>query len=164
MRCDVSGKSSEVPRKQGPVTDSWPLETIAVQIPHTDYTFYYANQNYIKPAHNPFICRHILISLKKHSRQIRDKHKFISIAMMYSLTTMSITLAAIAAQASASIYPVSIPQGFFPGANDGVIGSWYRASAGQDATNGQSWCGYTYKNSDPIFAVVRLSSPSLRDT
>ncbi|KAJ4151551.1 hypothetical protein LMH87_012243 [Akanthomyces muscarius] len=73
--------------------------------------------------------------------------------MMYSLITMSITLAAIAAQASASIYPVSIPQGFFPGANNGVIGSWYRASAGQDATNGQSWCGYTYKNSDPIFAV-----------
>ncbi|OAA80115.1 hypothetical protein LEL_03601 [Akanthomyces lecanii RCEF 1005] len=66
---------------------------------------------------------------------------------------MSITLAAIAAQAYASIYPVSIPQGFFPGANNGVIGSWYRASAGQDATNGQSWCGYTYKNSDPIFAV-----------
>lgn len=83
---------------------------------------------------------------------------------MYPLIAVSITLAAVAAQAAASVYPVSVPQGFFPGSNNGVIGSWYRASAGQDATNGQSWCGYAYKDSDPIFAVVRLLSSLLRDT
>lgn len=35
-----------------------------------------------------------------------------------------------------------------------ALGHGYRALAGQDSTNGRSWCGYTYFNSDPIFAVV----------
>jgi hypothetical protein len=32
------------------------------------------------------------------------------------------------------------------------LGSWFRANHGQDNTNGNSWCGYGYSDSDPIFA------------
>ncbi|PRP86273.1 hypothetical protein PROFUN_05414 [Planoprotostelium fungivorum] len=32
------------------------------------------------------------------------------------------------------------------------IGSWFRASNSGDSTNGNSWCGYRYYNSDPVFA------------
>ncbi|KAK7221442.1 hypothetical protein V2G26_009445 [Clonostachys chloroleuca] len=56
-----------------------------------------------------------------------------------------------AVPAIADIYQVEAPAGFFPGPKSG-IGSWYRAAAGQDDTNGQSWCGYKYQNSDPVFA------------
>ena len=65
-------------------------------------------------------------------------------------------LAMLAASALADIYPVTVPSGpFNTGAHTG-IGSWYRASAGADSTNGKSWCGYAYYNSDPIFAPVRI--------
>jgi len=64
-----------------------------------------------------------------------------------------IALVILAASALADIHNVNTPQGFFEGPQTG-IGSWYRANAGADATNGKSWCAYTYYNSDPIFAVV----------
>jgi len=32
------------------------------------------------------------------------------------------------------------------------IGSWYRASASGDSTNGHSWCGYPYNDQSPVFA------------
>jgi hypothetical protein len=67
--------------------------------------------------------------------------------------TYPIALVTLAASALADIHNVNTPQGFFEGPQSG-IGSWYRASAGQDSTNGRSWCGYTYYNSDPVFAVV----------
>jgi len=53
--------------------------------------------------------------------------------------------------ALADIYPVALPSWDLNGPQSGV-GSWYRASAGQDSTNGKSWCAYEYYNSDPIFA------------
>ncbi|KAF5579435.1 hypothetical protein FPCIR_11093 [Fusarium pseudocircinatum] len=70
---------------------------------------------------------------------------------MPSLLTLSIMVGAIATPVVADIYNVNVPSGFFSGPQSG-IGSWYRASTGQDSTNGQSWCGYKYYNSDPVFA------------
>ncbi|KAF1928457.1 uncharacterized protein M421DRAFT_420999 [Didymella exigua CBS 183.55] len=70
---------------------------------------------------------------------------------MLSLT-YPIALASLAASALADIHNVNLPSNFFDTPQSG-IGSWYRASAGQDSTNGKSWCAYTYYNSDPIFAV-----------
>lgn len=64
-----------------------------------------------------------------------------------------IALAALIGSALADIHNVNLPSNFFDGPQSG-IGSWYRASAGQDSTNGKSWCAYTYYNSDPVFAVV----------
>jgi hypothetical protein len=71
-------------------------------------------------------------------------------------------LALLAPLALADIYPVALPSWDLNGPQTGV-GSWYRASAGQDSTNGKSWCAYAYYNSDPIFAPVSrtgLSNPS----
>ncbi|KAG9187948.1 hypothetical protein G6011_01871 [Alternaria panax] len=70
---------------------------------------------------------------------------------MLSLT-YPIALVALIAPALADIHNVSLPPNFFDDPQSGV-GSWYRASAGQDSTNGKSWCAYTYYNSDPVFAV-----------
>jgi len=76
---------------------------------------------------------------------------------MLSLANIAI-LSAMAGCTLADIYPVTVPPAadggsFFKGPQSG-IGSWYRATAGQDDTNGKSWCGYSYFNSDPVFAVV----------
>ncbi|KAL6915582.1 hypothetical protein FSHL1_007032 [Fusarium sambucinum] len=71
---------------------------------------------------------------------------------MNSIASFFFLVGAIVAPVSASIYPVNVPSGFFPGAQSG-IGSWYRASSNPDSTNGQSWCGYKYYNSDAVFAV-----------
>ncbi|RGP60885.1 hypothetical protein FSPOR_10386 [Fusarium sporotrichioides] len=71
---------------------------------------------------------------------------------MPSLSIISLVAAIAAVPVSASIYPVTVPSGFFSGPQTG-IGSWYRASAGADSTTGTSWCGYKYSNSDPLFAV-----------
>lgn len=68
-----------------------------------------------------------------------------------------IALVTFASSTLADIYNVNVPRGFFEGPQTGV-GSWYRANAGADATNGKSWCAYAYYNSDPIFAVVCDSS------
>ncbi|KAF4953789.1 hypothetical protein FGADI_5782 [Fusarium gaditjirri] len=70
---------------------------------------------------------------------------------MPPLLTFSVIVGTIMTSVVADIYNVNVPSGFFPGPQAG-IGSWYRASAGQDSTNGKSWCGYTYFNSDPVFA------------
>jgi hypothetical protein len=75
---------------------------------------------------------------------------------MPSLIVLSMMIGAIAAPVAADIYNVNVPSGFFPGPQSG-IGSWYRASTGQDSTNGQSWCGYGYSNSDPVFAPVGVA-------
>ncbi|EAT76055.1 hypothetical protein HBI56_239510 [Parastagonospora nodorum] len=66
--------------------------------------------------------------------------------------TYPIALANLAASALADIHNVNIPKGFFNGPQTG-IGSWFRANAEPDSTNGHSWCGYAYYNSDRIFAV-----------
>ncbi|KAF4967834.1 hypothetical protein FZEAL_10476 [Fusarium zealandicum] len=71
---------------------------------------------------------------------------------MPSIVTSLCTLGAITAPVAASIHPVTLPSGFFSGPQSG-IGSWYRATANADDTNGHSWCGYEYSNSDPVFAV-----------
>ncbi|KAH7198943.1 uncharacterized protein B0J16DRAFT_331389 [Fusarium flagelliforme] len=70
---------------------------------------------------------------------------------MPSLVALSMMIGAIASPVAADIYNVNVPSGFFPGPQSG-IGSWYRASTNQDSTNAQSWCGYGYSNSDPVFA------------
>ncbi|KLO78941.1 uncharacterized protein LW93_4264 [Fusarium fujikuroi] len=70
---------------------------------------------------------------------------------MPSLIAFSMVVGTIATSVVADIYNVNVPSGFFSGPQSG-IGSWYRASTGQDSTNGQSWCGYKYYNSDPVFA------------
>ena len=64
-------------------------------------------------------------------------------------------LSILAASALADIYPVNLPEWSLNGPQTGV-GSWYRASASQDSTTGKSWCAYTYYNSDPVFAPVRI--------
>ena len=74
---------------------------------------------------------------------------------MPSLTVVA-SLCAFALPALADVYPVTVPSGFFPGANSG-IGSWYRANNAGDNTSGRSWCGFDYYNSDPLFAVVSLN-------
>jgi hypothetical protein len=66
------------------------------------------------------------------------------------------TLSILAATSAADIYPVNIPAWDLNGPQS-AIGSWYRASAGADSTNGKSWCAYQYYNSDPIFAPVRMT-------
>ncbi|KAF2753272.1 hypothetical protein EJ05DRAFT_209161 [Pseudovirgaria hyperparasitica] len=66
-----------------------------------------------------------------------------------SLALISLTGSALAATAT---YAVQMDHDFFAGPQTG-IGSWFRADADQDATNGNSWCGYKYSNSDPIIAV-----------
>ncbi|RGP81751.1 hypothetical protein FLONG3_136 [Fusarium longipes] len=70
---------------------------------------------------------------------------------MPSLFSLIMMAGAITTPVAADIYNTNLPSGFFPGAQSG-IGSWYRASTSQDSTNGQSWCGYKYYNSDPVFA------------
>jgi hypothetical protein len=67
------------------------------------------------------------------------------------------TLSILAATSVADIYPVNLPAWNLNGPQS-AIGSWYRASAGADSTNGKSWCAYQYYNSDPIFAPVSMSS------
>jgi len=62
------------------------------------------------------------------------------------------TLLSIAASASAATHAVNLPSGFHTGTQTG-IGSWFRANAGADSTNGASWCGYKYSDSDPLIAV-----------
>jgi hypothetical protein len=32
------------------------------------------------------------------------------------------------------------------------IGSWFRSKNAQDSTNGNSWCGYPYLDTSPVFA------------
>lgn len=78
---------------------------------------------------------------------------------MPSLTHLA-TFVVLTAPVLADIHNVTLPSNFFSGPRSG-IGSWYRASAGQDSTNGKSWCGYTYYNSDPIFAVVSSGSSDI---
>ena len=75
---------------------------------------------------------------------------------MSSLKQLTV-LFILAATSVADIYPVTLPQWSLNGPQSG-IGSWYRASAGADATNGKSWCAYQYFNSDPIFAPVSIDS------
>lgn len=67
------------------------------------------------------------------------------------------TLSILAATSVADIYEVNLPNWDLSGPQS-AIGSWYRASAGADSTNGKSWCAYSYYNSDPIFAPVSMSS------
>ena len=67
------------------------------------------------------------------------------------------TLSILAATSVADIYQVNLPEWSLNGPQS-AIGSWYRASAGADSTNGKSWCAYQYFNSDPIFAPVSMSS------
>jgi len=64
-----------------------------------------------------------------------------------------VALSLLAAFSVAEIYPVTVPSWSLNGPQSG-IGSWYRASAGADSTNGKSWCAYEYYNSDPVFAPV----------
>lgn len=78
---------------------------------------------------------------------------------MPSLTHLA-TFVVLTAPVLADIHNVNLPSNFFSGPQSG-IGSWYRASADQDSTNGKSWCGYTYYNSDPIFAVVSSGSSDI---
>lgn len=73
---------------------------------------------------------------------------------MLSVTYIA-ALSALAASALADIHNVAVPSGFYPGPQSG-IGSWFRATAKADSTNGNSWCGYPYANSDPVFAPVRM--------
>ncbi|KAM0228917.1 hypothetical protein ACHAP5_011807 [Fusarium lateritium] len=77
---------------------------------------------------------------------------------MHSPFNLSLVAVIAASHVSASVYPVTVPPGFFSGPQSG-IGSWYRANSGADSTSGTSWCGYKYSNSDPLFAVVSQSSP-----
>lgn len=70
-----------------------------------------------------------------------------SLLLLLSALSTSTTLAA--------IFPVTTPVGFFDNGAQIGIGSWFRASADQDATNGKSWCGYKYQDGDKVFAVVR---------
>lgn len=81
---------------------------------------------------------------------------------MPSLTHLS-TLVILTVPVLADIHNVNLPSNFFNGPQSG-IGSWYRASAGQDSTNGKSWCGYKYFNSDPIFAVVSPNNSNKSNT
>lgn len=60
---------------------------------------------------------------------------------------MPVTKALVAIFAS-----LALADDFFPGQQTG-IGSWFRANNKQDSTNGKSWCGYAYSDSDPLFAV-----------
>jgi len=50
-----------------------------------------------------------------------------------------------------SVKSVSVPSNV-KGTHTG-IGSWFRADNAQDSTNGRSWCGFAYHNSDPGFAM-----------
>lgn len=46
--------------------------------------------------------------------------------------------------ARADVVPIDLPGGF-DGPQSGY-GSWFQADIGRDSTNGNSWCGYPYKN------------------
>ncbi|KAJ3012643.1 hypothetical protein HKX48_006178 [Thoreauomyces humboldtii] len=59
--------------------------------------------------------------------------------------------AAAAAKAKGDAQQVVSAVGAFVGSQSG-IGSWFRASSGQDSTNGNSWCGYPYTDDTPGFA------------
>ena len=67
------------------------------------------------------------------------------------------TISILAATSVADIYQVNLPEWSLNGPQS-AIGSWYRASAGADSTNGKSWCAYEYFNSDPVFAPVSTTS------
>lgn len=75
----------------------------------------------------------------------------------YNMSSLKqlVTLSILAATSVADIYPVDLPAWNLNGPQS-AIGSWYRASAGADSTNGKSWCAYQYYNSDPIFAPVSM--------
>lgn len=75
---------------------------------------------------------------------------------MFSLNQLA-TLSILTVTSVADIYEVNLPSWDLSGPQS-AIGSWYRASAGADSTNGKSWCAYSYYNSDPIFAPVSKSS------
>lgn len=75
---------------------------------------------------------------------------------MFSLKQLA-TLSILTATSVADIYEVKLPSWDLSGPQS-AIGSWYRASAGADSTNGKSWCAYSYYNSDPIFAPVSMDS------
>ncbi|KAF2031329.1 hypothetical protein EK21DRAFT_63471 [Setomelanomma holmii] len=53
----------------------------------------------------------------------------------------SVALISFVVSALADIHDVNLPSNFFSGPQSG-IGSWYRASANQDSTNGKSYCMY----------------------
>jgi hypothetical protein len=94
-----------------------------------------------------------------HNASIPDnttQHSFHSTTQQdyYKMSKQLSVFAMLAPLALADIYPVALPSWDLNGPQSGV-GSWYRASAGQDSTNGKSWCAYEYYNSDPIFAPVR---------
>lgn len=72
------------------------------------------------------------------------------------LVTVAPFVLALAAPAVADVHKTTVPAGFYSGPQQG-IGSWFRASNGGDSTNGNSWCGYKYYNSDPVFAVVSIT-------
>jgi len=54
-------------------------------------------------------------------------------------------------RSSISVKSVSVPSNV-KGTHTG-IGSWFRADNSADSTNGQSWCGFAYHDSDPGFAM-----------
>jgi hypothetical protein len=90
----------------------------------------------------------------KYLTHILKHHQRLTNVKMPSIS-YPIALVALAASALADIHNVQIPAGFYDnGKQSNGVGSWYRASAGADSTNGKSWCAYSYYNSDPIFAVV----------
>ena len=51
------------------------------------------------------------------------------------------TVSILAATSVADIYQVNLPEWSLNGPQS-AIGSWYRASAGADSTNGKSWCAF----------------------
>ncbi|TFK47229.1 hypothetical protein OE88DRAFT_1648099 [Heliocybe sulcata] len=56
-----------------------------------------------------------------------------------------------AGAALADLVPAQPPNNNFGGTQSG-IGSWFRANNAQDHTNGKSWCGFAYYDTDPVFA------------
>ncbi|KAJ1533287.1 hypothetical protein HK096_005420 [Nowakowskiella sp. JEL0078] len=64
-------------------------------------------------------------------------------------TTSSIKATTTTTNASGST-ATNLPSGF-PGTNTG-IGSWFKANSADSSTNGNSWCGYPYKDYTPGFA------------
>ena len=53
---------------------------------------------------------------------------------------------------SAARYAVAPPPQF-TGPQSG-IGSWFQTDAASSYTNGRSWCGYSYSDTEPLFAPV----------
>lgn len=74
--------------------------------------------------------------------------------MSYTLSLA--TLLSIAGPAFAATHAVNLPSNFHTGVQTG-IGSWFQAVSDQDVTNGISWCGYKYTNSDPLISVPLAS-------